>query len=91
MEGAGQGSFFRGGPPEQQPIDPKENQVFTVEGDLWRVVVEANDCDFHLELSAPGAGIAADRVIVEVSKRLVNRRRSAAEVVVVAAGLTVQA
>ena len=48
------------------PIDPKESEAFTVEGDLWRVVVEANDCDLHLELSAPGAGVATDRVIVEV-------------------------
>jgi hypothetical protein len=50
------------------PIDPKESQVFSVEGDLWRVAVEANDCDLHLELSAPGAGPAADRIIVEISQ-----------------------
>lgn len=24
-----------------------------LEGDLWRVVVEANDCDLHFELAAP--------------------------------------
>src|ERR1039458_3162351 len=35
-------------------IDPKEAQIFTLEGDLWRIVTEANDCDFHLELAAPG-------------------------------------
>src|SRR5258707_12441460 len=30
------------------PIDPRESQSFTVEGDLWRIVAEGNDCDFHL-------------------------------------------
>jgi hypothetical protein len=49
-----------------RPVDPKESKVFTVEGDLWRVVTETNDCDFHLELTTPGAGPTADRVIVEV-------------------------
>src|SRR5437870_2465472 len=49
-----------------KPIDPKETQAFTLEGDVWRVVLEANDCDFHMELSAPEAGPTTDRVIVEV-------------------------
>jgi hypothetical protein len=48
------------------PIDPKETQAFTLDGDLRRILTEANDCDFHLEISAPGAGPAADRVIVEL-------------------------
>jgi hypothetical protein len=48
------------------PIDPKETQAFTLEGDLWRIQTEANDCDFHMELAAPGAGPTADRVIVEI-------------------------
>jgi hypothetical protein len=47
-------------------IDPRENQTYTLSGDLWRVKVEDNDCDFHLEVSPPGAGIDADRVIVEI-------------------------
>ena len=47
-------------------IDPREEQAVTLEGDLWRVVVEANDCDLHLELSAPGGGVDAPRVIAEV-------------------------
>ena len=46
------------------PIDPKESQAFTLKGDLWRILTEANDCDFHLEPSA--AGPTADRVIVEI-------------------------
>jgi hypothetical protein len=48
------------------PIDPKEGQAFVLEGDLWRIEVEANDCDFHLEMTTPGSGPAADRVIVEI-------------------------
>jgi hypothetical protein len=48
------------------PIDPRENQEFTLSGDLWRVAIEDNDCDFHLEIAPTGAGNAADRVIVEI-------------------------
>jgi len=47
-------------------IDPRENQAYTLTGDLWHIKVEGNDCDFHLELSAPGTGTDADRIIVEV-------------------------
>src|SRR5437016_4753460 len=31
-------------------IDPRENQAYTLTGDLWHIKVEGNDCDFHLEL-----------------------------------------
>ena len=48
------------------PIDPREEEVLTLEGDLWRIAEEANDCDYHLEISAPGKNKKADRVIVEV-------------------------
>lgn len=48
------------------PIDPRENQIFTLKADLWHVKIEGNDCDFHLELSAPGDSSTADRVIVEI-------------------------
>src|SRR5439155_11475533 len=54
----------------------RESQIFTVEGDLWRIVTEDNDCDFHLELSAPGAGPTADRVIVEVPQDFTAARTS---------------
>src|ERR1043165_2033570 len=47
-------------------IDAREKRVFTVSGDLWRVKIEDNDCDFHLELSAPGGSSTDDRVIVEI-------------------------
>lgn len=47
-------------------IDARENQAFTVVGDVWRVKVEDNDCDFHVELTLPGNGADADRVIVEL-------------------------
>jgi hypothetical protein len=48
------------------PIDPRETQVLVVEGDLWRVKLEDNDCDLHLELTAPGAGPSAPRLVAEV-------------------------
>ncbi|HYL15249.1 MAG TPA: hypothetical protein VEV41_19580 [Terriglobales bacterium] len=48
------------------PVDPRESEVYTLTGDLWRVIVEDNDCDFHLELSAPGRPSTSARVIVEV-------------------------
>ncbi len=44
----------------------QDAQVYGITGDLWRVKVEANDCDFHLEVSAPGQPQAADRIIVEI-------------------------
>jgi len=47
-------------------IDPREEEVFEVQGDLWRIAQEANDCDYHLELSLPGKSVNADRVIVEL-------------------------
>ncbi len=49
-----------------QPFPPRENEVHTVEGDLWRVIVEDNDCDFHLELTKPGKPKTAPRIIVEI-------------------------
>lgn len=48
------------------PIDPRETQAFTIQGDVWIAKIEGNDCDIHLELSAPGMGQDADRVIVEI-------------------------
>ncbi|MBI5515506.1 MAG: hypothetical protein HY909_17125 [Deltaproteobacteria bacterium] len=48
------------------PVDAREEQVLVVDGDLWRVKLEDNDCDFHLEISAPGAGPEAPRLVAEV-------------------------
>jgi hypothetical protein len=48
------------------PLDPRESQVVTLKGDLWRVNVEANDCDFHLEISRVGGSSSDDRIIVEI-------------------------
>lgn len=48
------------------PIDPREEEVFEAEGDLWRAAEESNDCDYHLELSAPGKTAKDDRIIVEI-------------------------
>lgn len=48
------------------PISPTERQVYTVDGDLWRVAMEANDDEYHLEICARGAGRRANRIIVEI-------------------------
>ncbi len=45
---------------------PEETKVVELEGDLWHVKVSRDDCNCHLELSAPNAGRTADRVIVEI-------------------------
>jgi hypothetical protein len=47
-------------------IDNRENQAFTITGDLWRVIIEDNDCDFHFEITTPGQPKTAARIIVEV-------------------------
>jgi len=47
-------------------IDPREEQAVVLTGDLWRVVVEDNDCDLHLEVSVPGGTADSPRVIAEV-------------------------
>lgn len=48
------------------PIDPRENAVVTLKGDLWQINIEPNDCDFHLEISEAGGTATSDRVIVEI-------------------------
>lgn len=49
-----------------RPIDARETKAFELRGDVWRFVMEANDCDYHLEVSEPGGRSADDRVIVEI-------------------------
>jgi len=48
------------------PISPIENNVYTVEGDLWRVKMEDNDDEYHLEISARGASRTANRIVAEI-------------------------
>lgn len=50
-------------------IHDREGEAFEIEGDLWREKMEMNDCDLHLEVSEPGAGKSARRVIVEIPAR----------------------
>ena len=47
-------------------IGDHEKNIYTVEGSLWRLVLEGNDCDLHLELAGVGKGKLANRVIVEI-------------------------
>ncbi len=49
-------------------LDPREGEARMIEGDVWVTKIEDNDCDWHIELSAPDAGASADRVIAEVSQ-----------------------
>jgi hypothetical protein len=49
-------------------IDDHENGVYIFEGSLWRIGLEGNDCDLHLELADVGKGNKANRVIVEIPK-----------------------
>jgi len=49
-----------------RPIDARETKAFELRGDVWRFVMEANDCDYHLEVSEPGGRSSDDRVIVEI-------------------------
>jgi hypothetical protein len=48
------------------PISPYETRVFRVDGDLWRVKMEDNDNEYHLEISRRGGRRNANRIIVEI-------------------------
>lgn len=48
------------------PIDERETQGYTLTGSLQRVTLESDDCDLHMELSAPGAPASAPRVVAEI-------------------------
>jgi hypothetical protein len=49
------------------PISPYETQVFRVDGDLWRVKMEGNDNEYHLEISRRRGGRRnMNRIIVEI-------------------------
>jgi len=64
----------------ENELDAKELKVFVLTGNLWRINVEANDSDFHLEISAPDGTPRSDRVIVEIPQG--TRYRSAREALV---------
>lgn len=48
------------------PIDPREQRMATLEGDVWRVKVGDDGCDLTLELSATGAERDAPRVVAVI-------------------------
>ena len=48
------------------PIDERETQGYVFTGSLRRVTLETDDCDLHMELSAPGARADAPRVVAEI-------------------------
>lgn len=47
-------------------MDPREEQVFTVEATLWRVKLSDDDCDFHIELGPVGGRKSDPRVVAEI-------------------------
>jgi hypothetical protein len=56
-------------------IDERENQSYAVEGNLWRIVLEGNDCDLHLEVSDISKGASATRIIAEIPQEQDAARR----------------
>jgi hypothetical protein len=48
------------------PIDPREQVLYVTTVDVVLAKMADDDCDIHLEVTAPGAGADADRVIVEL-------------------------
>ncbi len=51
---------------QETALSPQEDEVLELTGDLWHVKLASDDCDFHLELSAPGGSKNDQRVIVEI-------------------------
>ena len=47
-------------------MDPREEQAYVVEGNLWRVKLSEDDCDFHLELGPAGGRKSDERVVAEI-------------------------
>jgi hypothetical protein len=58
------------------PISPYETQVFRVEGDLRQVKMEANDNEYHLEISRRGGRRNSNRIIVEIPPEYRETRRA---------------
>jgi hypothetical protein len=48
------------------PVSPYETRVFRVDGDVWRVKMEDNDNEYHLEISRRDGRRNANRIIVEI-------------------------
>jgi hypothetical protein len=58
------------------PISPYETRVFRIEGDLWQVKMEANDNEYHLEISRRGGRRNSNRIIVEIPPEYREVRRA---------------
>ena len=51
---------------QQTPIEPQEHKLFQLTADAWLVKLADDDCDYHLEVTAPGGSANDPRVIVEI-------------------------
>src|SRR5258708_3333964 len=50
----------------QTPIDDHEKKLFSLEADVWLAKRAPDDCDVHMEISAPGGTMNDPRVIAEI-------------------------
>src|SRR5437870_5168354 len=51
---------------QQTPIDAQEHKLYQLTADVWLVKLADDDCDYHLEVTAPGGSKNDARVIVEI-------------------------
>jgi len=63
-----QGLGERGARDSDGPIDPREEALYVADVEVHVAKLSDDDCDLHLEVSAPGAGPDAPRVIVELAQ-----------------------
>src|SRR5215470_1834913 len=48
------------------PIDDREKNVYSIEGDVWIAKQAPDDCDIHMEITSPGGSVTDKRIIAEV-------------------------
>lgn len=63
-----QGLGERGARDSDDAIDPREEALYVADVEVHVAKLSDDDCDLHLEVSAPGAGPDAQRVIVELAQ-----------------------
>lgn len=51
---------------QDTPLDPREEQVYTVEGNLWRLKLADEDCDYHMEVGVAGGTKKDIRIVAEI-------------------------
>ncbi len=59
----------------QRPIDDLETKIFTLDGNLWRIALQGEDCSLGLELSDISQAKTAQRVIARIPQENEQTRR----------------